>query len=1065
MNSKGTLFISRAASDAPLASQIGRALEDAGYTVILQQWDFSNRNFVEAMHSALRSDARVIALLSPDYLESDYCSAEWQNAITGDPLNKQGRLIVLRVSECEPVGLLAGLVYWDLAGLHDNADLLAEVVRRAVSSTDRAAEPSIADAYLQTPKLPLPTGTVTFLFTEIEGSVERWERDPAATEHAVRRHGELLQSAIVAHRGRVFRASGEGYAAVFARPEDALSAALAAQRALRAEDFAAADDLRVAMAMHTGSVDLYDDDYMGPTVNRAARLLAIGHGGQVLVSGIAADALAGFTLESVELRDLGEHRLKDLTVPERVYQVVAPELLADFPPLRAIDVLPNNLPLQATRLIGRDEVVAEVRGLVEQHPLVSLIATGGVGKTRVALQVAADLLDGSADGVWFVDLAPLGDSSLVPGTVASTLGVRESQKEPVFETLLRHLKTRRMLIVLDNSEHVIDEVARLAADILRNCPQIHLLATSREALNVSGEHVVRLPPLDLPLEVRVTAAHVLAHGATALFAESASLVDARFVVTDENAPLVAEICRRLDGIPLAIELAAARVNVLSIAELARRLDERFRLLTGGSRTALPRQKTLHALIDWSYDLLSDQEKAVFRRLSAFAGGWTLEAAEAVCSGDPVDAPDILDLLSSLVAKSLVVPDVQKVGARYRLLESLRAYSAEKLHAEGERDAIARRHAAWIAAFAETAYTIMGDNSPPSRLVEHLAPEVENVREALRFSFASPDPLDRDLGGLIAGAVARYWWWVGLAREGRQWIDTAIAQRNEQPDDVVAARLWQQLALLAVATESGSAAQKAIDIYEHLGDKDGLAHSFTSLSWALWQSGRYEQALSASERTLQLLRELGKAKTRRFATALADHALALRGMGRIDDARLRYAEAFAIYDDLHDEESASFERVNLAELEFAAGNPSAALELAVEAANALARLGSPQEILPLTNVAGYHLALGHVEEARAASRDVQLRFQPEQFEYVLAPLEHLAAVSALLNDPRRAALLLGYTQQSRQNAGFEREATEQSSYEILMKSLKAQLTDEEIETLGNQGALLAEEQAIALALLI
>lgn len=1065
MNSKGTLFISRAASDGALASMIGRALEDAGYTVVLQQWDFTNRNFVEAMHSALRSDARVIALLSPDYLESDYCSAEWQNAITGDPLNKKGRLIVLRVAECEPVGLLAGLVYWDLARLHDNPDLLAEIVRRAVSPTDRAAAPNVADAYRQTPKMPLPTGTVTFLFSEIEGSAERWERDRAATEETVRRHGGLLQSAIDAHHGRVFRASGDTYAAVFARPEDALAAALAAQRALLAEDFAAVDGLRVGMALHTGAADLHDDDYIGPTVNRVARLLAIGHGSQVLVSGTAADMLAGLMLEPVELRDLGQHRLKDLTVPERVYQVVTPDLLADFPPLRAIDVLPNNLPLQATRLIGRDEVVAEVRGLVEHHPLVTLVATGGVGKTRVALQVAADLLDGSADGVWFVDLAPLGDPSLVTGTVASTLGVRESQKEPVFETLVRHLKTRRMLIVLDNCEHVIGEAARLAAEILRSCPKIHLLATSREALNVSGEHVVRLPPLDLPPEAQVTAANVLAHGATALFVESAALVDVRFALTAENAPLVAEICRRLDGIPLAIELAAARVNVLSIAELARRIDERFRLLTGGSRTALPRQKTLHALIDWSYDLLSDQEKAVFRRLSTFAGGWTLDAAEAVCSDGPVEAPDVLDLLSSLVAKSLVVADVQVEGSRYRLLESLRAYAAEKLSAGGERDTIVRRHAEWVAAFAETAYAMMGDNGSPSRLATRLAPELENVREALRFSLASPVQQDRDRGGLIACAVARYWWWVGLGREGRQWIDMALAQFDEEADDAVAARLWMHLALLTVATESRAAAQKAIDLYERLGDKDGMAHSCSSLSWALWQSGHHEEALSASQRALQLLRELGKTKTRRFATALADYALSLRGTGQIDDARLSYAEAFTIYDDLHDDESAAFERANLAELEFAAGNPSAALDLALESANALARLGSPQESFPLVNVAGYHLALGHVEEARSAARDVWLRFQSEQFEYVLAPIEHLAAVAALRNDPRRAALLLGYAQRSRQRVGFEREITEQSSYEILMKSLKAQLSAEEIEALGSQGAHLSEEQAIAEALLI
>jgi predicted ATPase/class 3 adenylate cyclase len=543
-----------------------------------------------------------------------------------------------------------------------------------------------------------PTGTVTFLFSDIEGSTQHWE-EQRAMPAALRRHDELICNAIEANGGHVFKSMGDAFCAAFWRAPDALAAAADAQRALGAEDWSAVGGLQVRMAVHSGTTDERAGDYFGPPVNRVARLLAVAHGGQVLVSGAAAMLSHSAMPEQTELRDLGKHRLKDLSEPEQVWQLAAPGLVETFPPLRSLESLPNNLPRQLTPLVGREEVLADVEQLVLELPLVSLVGTGGVGKTRVALQVGADLLDGSGEGVWFIDLAPLSDQALVVNTTASTFGLHEQGERPMLDVLLQYLRSRHLLLILDNCEHLIEAVARVADAILLGAPHVRLLATSREPLRIDGEHVYQMPSLAAPpVGDSLTADQSLQYGAIALFVQRAAASDTKFKLTDESAPIVAEICRRLDGIALAIELAAARVRVLPPRQLARKLDERFRVLTGGSRTALPRQQTMHALIDWSYDLLSEREQKVFSHVSIFVGGWTLEAAEAVVNDE---TPDIIDPISSLVEKSLIVAEAQET-LRYRLLESTRAFALEKLEQSGERDALARRHAQWAADLAERA---------------------------------------------------------------------------------------------------------------------------------------------------------------------------------------------------------------------------------------------------------------------------------------------------------------------------------------------------------------------------
>src|SRR6202011_813971 len=444
----------------------------------------------------------------------------------------------------------------------------------------------------------LPTGTVTFLFSDIEGSTQRWEAHRAAMKAAVARHEQLMAAAIAQHGGYAFKIMGDAFCAAFPTAPGALGAAADAQLALAKEDFASVDGLRVRMGLHTGHAEERNDDYFGPTVNRVARLMSIGHGGQVLLSGVTRDLAHSDLPTGASLINLGSHRLKDLTEPEQVWQLSIAGLPVEFPPLQSLDTVPNNLPIQPTSFRGREHDLEEVKSLLALHKLLTLFGAGGVGKTRLALQVGAEVLDDYPDGVWLADFAPITDPELVSSIIAKELGITQAEGRRVDESIPHWLKRKKLLLILDNCEHILEAVAGVADAVIRSCPDVRMLATSRQALDISGEGVYRLPSLATPEKLAgLRSAEALDYGAIVLFVDRAKAADNRFALTDDNAPVVADICRRLDGIPLAIELAAARVKVLSIPNLAQRLNERFKLLIGGSRTALPRQKTLTALID------------------------------------------------------------------------------------------------------------------------------------------------------------------------------------------------------------------------------------------------------------------------------------------------------------------------------------------------------------------------------------------------------------------------------------------------------------------------------------
>ena len=525
-----------------------------------------------------------------------------------------------------------------------------------------------------------PTGTVTFLFTDIEHSTQLWEEQPGWMPHAFARQEAVIRAAVAAHDGVVYKMIGDAFQVAFATAPAALAAACDAQHALAAEDWGGPGPLRVRMALHTGVTEERADDYVGPALNRVARLLALAAGGQVLLTQATYELVRDHLPPDARLLDLGAHRLKDLVRPEQVYQLVTPRLPASTQPLPSLDAFPHNLPLQVTSFIGREKEIAAVKRLLLAERCVTLTGPGGTGKTRLSLQLGAELLELFPDGVWLVELVALSDPSLVVGAVAQTLGVRESSGRPLLSLLSNYLRGKDLLLLLDNCEHLVDACAHLVSHLLAAAPTLFILASSREALGISGEVAYRVPSLSTPDMRHPPPVETLTqYEAVRLFIERAETVLPGFAVTRENAPAIAQICHRLEGIPLAIELAAVRVKLLRPEQIAARLDDRFRLLTGGSRSALPRHQTLRALIDWSYDLLTDPERTLLRRLAVFAGGWTLEAAEAICAGDGLEGVEVLDTLSQLVNKSLALPDCEAGDeARYQLLETIRQYAREKL---------------------------------------------------------------------------------------------------------------------------------------------------------------------------------------------------------------------------------------------------------------------------------------------------------------------------------------------------------------------------------------------------
>ena len=585
------------------------------------------------------------------------------------------------------------------------------------------------------PVVQPPTGTVTFLFTDLEGSTRLWQEHPEVMQQASARHDDLVREAIEAHDGYVVKTTGDGFHAAFARAQGAVDAAVSAQLALGAEPWDATGPLRVRMGIHSGHADVREGDYYGTAVNKAARLMSAAHGGQIVVS-LATEELVPDG--AVELVDLGEHALRDLARPERVFQVAHPGLAREFPRISSLDAFGGNLPVQVTSFVGRDDDLDRIVAILDDSSLVTLTGTGGVGKTRLAVQVAAEVVPRFGDGAWFCELAAVDDGEAMAQIVSATLGCLQRPGLSLAQSVVEYLKLRELLLVLDNCEHLLDEASDFADAVVRSCPNVRVVATSREALDVAGERVVRVRSLDAPTS-SASGDELAQSAAVRLFTDRAVDAGAETAWDTLQLAAVGEICRRVDGIPLAIELAAARTASMSPADVAAHLDERFRLLTGKRRGRVERHQTLRATVEWSYQLLDDDERLVFDRLGVFAGTFDAPAAVAVAGGDDLDGWEITEALSSLVAKSMLVPETGADGTtRYGMLETLRQFARERLDDEGDTDRCRRAAAEHYATAArDIGQGIVG---PEHVLwVGRLRADLDNIRAAVGWALERDGP--------------------------------------------------------------------------------------------------------------------------------------------------------------------------------------------------------------------------------------------------------------------------------------------------------------------------------------
>ncbi|HEV7662384.1 MAG TPA: tetratricopeptide repeat protein [Chloroflexota bacterium] len=738
----------------------------------------------------------------------------------------------------------------------------------------------------------LPTGTVTFVFTDIEGSTRLLGDHPEDYPVWLARHSHILQSAVEMHDGVIFETVGDAVYAAFASPRAAVRAALQAQQALHAELGGELGQIRVRMALHTGEAEVRGEHYFGAALYRCARLMAIAHGGQTVLSGVTAELVRNGLPPNATLTHLGMHELKDLDQPELVWQLEHPDLGASFPPLRSPNARPNNLPAQLTSFVGRQRELAEIRRLFGATRLLTLTGLGGTGKTRLALRAATDLLEEFPDGVWFTDLAPLGEPALVASTIAQVLNIRPLPGRLLSEQLSDALRDKQVLLVLDNFEHV-QTAAPLVGDLLRACPRLRVLVTSRVRLRVSGEQVFAVPPLAAPLLEHSSPEELAEYPSVALFLARAQAAQPDFALAPENAAAVASICRALDGLPLALELAAARTRVLSPDALLARLDGPLKVLTGGPRDGPARHHTLRATLDWSYDLLTAGEQALFRRIGVFAAGCTPEASDAVCE----PSVDLLDGLELLVDQGLLRHDVQPGGqSRFRMLATIREYALEQLSTNGELDALRRQHAEFFVALAERAEPeLVGAGQ--GQWLDRLEAEHDNMRAALRWSLEASEV---ETGLRLAAALWRFWATRGYLSEGERWLVEvlSIADTVSSPSKAKALTAAGSLArsrgdhARAEALHSDS-----LDLFRQLGDTPGIARSLSNLGAVAYDRGLYALAGALYQESLTLRRELGD--TWAIAVVLNNLGLVARDEGNLDRATSLYEESRTLFQELGD----------------------------------------------------------------------------------------------------------------------------------------------------------------------
>ena len=894
----------------------------------------------------------------------------------------------------------------------------------------------------------LPSGTVTFLFTDIEDSTKLWEEHPGAMKSALAEHDAILKHAITSNHGYIIKGTGDGIHAVFEKAIYGVNATLAAQRALFQASETSKNSkvlIRSRMGLHTGEAELRENDYYGQTLNRAARIMAVGHGGQILISGVTAEIIREQLPADIALQDLGEHRLKDLIRPERLYQLNAADLTKDFPALKSLNIFPNNLPLQLTSFIGRERQVSEANKLLSSTRLLTFIGPGGTGKTRLSLQVAVEQFSEFKDGIWMIELAPLSDPAFIPSTIASVLELREVPNIPLMSILLDYLRARQTLLVIDNCEHLVEASAQIANQLLHGCPQLKIIASSREALGIDGETIYRVP--SLPEEE-----------ATRLFVERAVKADSRFKLTENNTSAVAQICSRLDGIPLAIELAAARVKLFTVEQIAERLNDRFRLLTGGSRTALPRQQTLRALIDWSYQSLNETEQRTLRRLAVFSGGWSFEAAESV-----VGADEAMDGLLGLVNKSLVNVEEQDGVSRYSFLETIRQYAMEKLVESGEATIVRDRQLDYILNLAERLrQSVFG--SEDIHGLDRIEVEHDNLRVALEWAIANHPGKALKLAFAIGG----FWTVRDYNNEARTWCNAILENTKSSPGlDKDRARLYGVLGWASVTMGEHKvgrfAAEQAIALGHKAEDPATIARGYGILALTCMFLGDYSSVQRALVEGESLARQHGLASE--LAMILSVHAQVTYYAQRdAERAKVYLEEATHLAQASGFRWGSAFSAYGLARIAAVLGDLDSARIKFAESIETARKLGNKRIVYSSQSELAHILReYGEWEEAFAIYKELLPKWKDLGHRAAVAhELECIAYILLRKEEPELAANLLGAAEALRNVIDSSMTKVEQDEYQKEISTLRSMLEEEEFRQQWDKGAKMTIDEAIDLA---
>jgi predicted ATPase/class 3 adenylate cyclase/DNA-binding CsgD family transcriptional regulator len=953
----------------------------------------------------------------------------------------------------------------------------------------------------------LPTSTITLLFTDIEGSTRLLTSLGERYADMLAEYRQLLRGVFEHWHGHEVDTQGDAFFVVFARAADAVSAAVEAQRALAAHVWPEGIEVRVRMGLHTGEPSLVTEGYTGVVVHQAARIMSAGHGGQVLLSQATRELVEHNLPDGVALQDMGKHRLKDLQRPSHLYQLVITGLPSDFPPLKTLSTHPNNLPIQLTPFIGREKEVTAVGQLLrrEEVPLVTLTGPGGTGKTRLALQVAAELSDLFADGIYFVDLAPISDPALVIAAIVQSLGIREVGGQPLLERLKDELQRKQMLLLLDNFEQVISAAVQVA-DLLATCPQLKVIVTSRLVLHVQAEQEFFVPSLSLPDPNHLPDLAALSqYESVALFIRRAQSARPDFQVTNANAPAVAEICARLDGLPLAIELAAARMKLLSPEALLVRLHQPLHVLTGGPRDVAARQQTLRNTIEWSYQLLNAQEQWLFWRLSVFVGGCTLEAIEALCTSLGGEAESLLDTVASLAGKSLLQRMEQQAGQEpcFAMLETIREYALEKLAAGGETEAARRAHAAYFLRLSEEAEQGMA-GPQQAVLLELLEQEHDNLRAAMQWSLEQAGE-GRAMALRLGGALYSFWFVRAYFSEGRDFLERALLRSDEVAAPVRAKALYAASQLndaLGSLDRAETLCEQSLALYRELADTRGIASCLHLLADIAWGRGNLAVARALGEESLMLFRELGD---KRSVAYLLYHlgSLAVE-QGEYAMGRDLLTESLTINRELGDTRIIALSLFKLALSYRLSGGDLAQAHTLLDESFALSRkLGDKESIANCLSLSGM-LALdeGDTASARSLNEQALALFKEMQQQhgtalslYALAQvatiqgdnarsqalyeqglvvarksgdkqminsgMEGLAVAVAAQGDHAWAAQLWGAAEALREAIGTPLPPVERAPYHSAVASSRTKLGEQAFATAWAEGRMLSPEQALAI----